>query len=76
VNGADRVPVGIVTNENFVSAYKRGLTLDHHAVKEIMSKDLQTCDINISREGAAAIYSKETRPTMPLLWMETNTFKD
>ena len=57
VTGAYHVPVGIVTNTDFVSAYKRGLTLNH-AVEEIMSKDLQTCDINLSRDGAAALLER------------------
>jgi CBS domain-containing protein len=57
LSGAYRVPVGIVTNTDFVSAYKQGLTIDH-AVKEIMSKDIQTCDINLSLDGAAALLER------------------
>jgi CBS-domain-containing membrane protein len=58
VTGAYHVPVGIVTKADFVSAYQQGLTLDH-AVKEMMSKNLQTCDIiNLSRDGAAALLER------------------
>jgi CBS domain-containing protein len=55
--GTYYAPVGIVTNTDFVSAYKQGLSLDH-AVKEIMSKNLQTCDINLSIDGAAALLER------------------
>ena len=57
LHGAYHVPVGLVTKTDLVSAYKQGLTLDH-AVKEIMSKDIQTCDINLSRDGAAALLER------------------
>jgi CBS domain-containing protein len=57
MTNAYHMPVGIVTNTDFVSAYKQGLTLDH-AVKEIMSKNLQTCDINLSIDGAAALLER------------------
>jgi CBS domain-containing protein len=56
-DGAYHMPVGILTKTDFVSAYKQGLTLDH-AVTEIMTKNLQTCDINLSRDAAAALFER------------------
>lgn len=57
LTGAYKVPVGIVTETDFVFAYSQGVTLDH-TVKEIMSKNVQTCDINLSRDGAAALLER------------------
>jgi CBS domain-containing protein len=57
LNGAYQVPVGLVTKTDFISAYNQGLTLDH-AVKDIMSKNLQTCDFHLSLAGAAALLER------------------
>ena len=57
LNGAYHVPVGLVTKTDIVSLYKQGVTFDH-AVTEIMSKDVQTCDIDLSLGGAAALLER------------------
>jgi CBS domain-containing protein len=57
VTGTFHVPIGIVTKTDILAAYKKNLTLDH-MVKEIMSKDLETVEENMSRDQAARAFEK------------------
>ena len=57
VTGTYHVPIGIVTKSDVVKAYHDNLTLDH-PVKEIMTKDLETVNMNDSRDQAAKVLEK------------------
>jgi CBS domain-containing protein len=55
VTGRYHAPIGIVTKTDMLNAFKDGLTLDE-PVKNIMSKDLQTCLTTMNRDQVARVF--------------------
>lgn len=50
-------PVGMITKTDILKAYNNELTLDHTA-EAIMSKELEVCDENMSRDQAARVLER------------------